>query len=82
MSELHINSINDKNFVPDEGQRDLMCSNKRSFRCPSFGTKIYTNEELGNIHSLCTIFRNIRTRLILEGHSIEQLRNNLDEKRK
>ena len=33
---LHINPISDNNnFVPKEGQRDLMCSNKESLRCPS-----------------------------------------------
>jgi hypothetical protein len=37
MSTLHINPDNDHIFVPEEGQRGLMCSNKKSFRCPSFG---------------------------------------------
>ena len=37
MNKLHIKSISDINFVPKEGQRDLMCSNKKSLRCPSFG---------------------------------------------
>ncbi len=36
MDELHINSI-DKNFVPEEGHRNLMCSNKESIRYPSSG---------------------------------------------
>lgn len=35
METLHINSKSDNNFVPKEGQRDLMCSNKESLRCPS-----------------------------------------------
>ena len=38
MSKLHDKSKNDI-FVPEEGQRDLACSNKKSFRCPSFGIK-------------------------------------------
>jgi hypothetical protein len=37
MDKLHINSTSDNNFVPEEGQRDLMCSNKKSLRCPSLG---------------------------------------------
>ncbi len=37
MNELHNRSIIKDNLVPKEGQRDLLCSNKESFRCPSFG---------------------------------------------
>ena len=37
MNELHANDITDNNFVPEEGQRDLACSNKKSVRCPSSG---------------------------------------------
>ncbi len=37
MSRLHISKVGAYNFVPKEGQRDLMCSNKESLRCPSFG---------------------------------------------
>lgn len=39
MNTLHNDPINDDNFVPKEGQRGLLCSNKKSFRCPSFGIK-------------------------------------------
>ncbi len=35
MSRLHANLISDHIFVPEEGQRDLACSNKKSLRCPS-----------------------------------------------
>jgi hypothetical protein len=35
MSKLHLKSISENNLVPKEGQRDLMCSNKKSLRCPS-----------------------------------------------
>ena len=38
MNELHAEFNND-DFVPKDGQRDFACSNKRSFRCPSFGIK-------------------------------------------
>ena len=38
MSKQHIKLIKNKNnFAPKEGQRDLMCCNKKSLRCPSFG---------------------------------------------
>ena len=36
MNELHDKLIIDNNnLVPKEGQRDLLCSNKESIRCPS-----------------------------------------------
>jgi len=37
MRKLHNKSISENIFVPEEGQRDLLCSNKKSLRCPSFG---------------------------------------------
>ena len=37
MNELHNKLIIDNKLVPKEGQRDLLCSNKKSIRCPSFG---------------------------------------------
>jgi hypothetical protein len=37
MKKLHINSLSDNLFVPKQGQRDLMCSNKKSHRCPFLG---------------------------------------------
>ncbi|HBM45637.1 TPA: hypothetical protein DDZ75_01545 [Patescibacteria group bacterium] len=39
MNKLHNKTINDNIFVPKEGQRDLLCSNKKSLRCPSLGIK-------------------------------------------
>jgi len=43
MERLHINSIIDNNNLePKEGQRDLMCSNKESIRCPSLDYKYVT----------------------------------------
>ena len=38
MDELHVKSISEKNFEPKKGQRDLMCSNKESPRCPFLGS--------------------------------------------
>jgi hypothetical protein len=43
MNELHANSISDNILVPEEGQRDLACSNKKSLRCPSLGVGIINN---------------------------------------
>lgn len=37
MNTLHNKLIIDKIFVPKEGQRDLLCSNKESIRCPFLG---------------------------------------------
>lgn len=37
IEKLHDRSIISDVFVPREGQRDLLCSNKESLRCPSFG---------------------------------------------
>lgn len=38
---------------------------------------VYTNEELENISGLCDILQKIRTRIISEGYSIEELRKSL-----
>ena len=47
MEGQHDKPLNDINFVPKEGQRDLLCCNKKSFRCPSLS---YEHVELqGNI---------------------------------
>jgi hypothetical protein len=37
MGELHKSRISGENIEPREGQRELLCSNKFSNRCPSFG---------------------------------------------
>lgn len=37
MNTLHNGSMKSERLVPKEGQRDLLCSNKASLRCPSFG---------------------------------------------
>ena len=39
MKKLHKSLISNKKFEPREGQRELLCSNKDLFRCPSFGIK-------------------------------------------
>ncbi len=84
MNELRKSSISEEKFVPKEGQRELLRSSKDSLRCPSFGAnelkqEIFSNEELENISELCFIFKKIRSRLISEGYSIEDLRKKLYE---
>ncbi|MBA3733380.1 hypothetical protein H0W91_03320 [Patescibacteria group bacterium] len=49
MSKLHNKPIDDNIFVPKEGERGLLCSNKKSFRSPSFGIEtdlLLTNENV------------------------------------
>ncbi len=38
---------------------------------------IFTDEELENISGLCSVLQRIRTRLISEGYSINELRQKL-----
>lgn len=42
---------------------------------------IYTEEQLQNISELCDVLRTIRARLIREGISIEEVRNEIAKKR-
>ena len=46
MKKLHNKLTIDKIFVPEEGQRGLLCSNKESIRCPSLGIKNNQSEDL------------------------------------
>ncbi|MFA5778430.1 MAG: hypothetical protein WC870_03030 [Candidatus Paceibacterota bacterium] len=86
MDKLHSRLISDNNFEPREGQRDLLCSNNESLRCPSFGLQelkenIFSEEELENISGLCFILKKIRGRLISEGYSMENLRKQIYEQK-
>ena len=45
MSKLHNKLIIDHVIVPKEGQRDLLCSNNESIRCPSLDYKCITPSE-------------------------------------
>ena len=47
MNKLH-DIIKQDDLVPEEGQRDLLCSNKESVRCPSLGL-VQKNEKLQEI---------------------------------
>ena len=71
MNELRINQINDNNFVPKEGQRGLMCSNKESFRCPSLCLNpILSKDTLDALEELGDVLKSIRKRMVSEGYEI------------
>ncbi len=46
MKKLHNKLIVDKIFVPKKGQRDLLCSNKKSIRCPFLGINSNSPEDV------------------------------------
>jgi hypothetical protein len=66
MKKLDKRFINDNIFVPEEGQRDLLSSNKASLRCPSFGVN---NQP---IIEFAKTLKRIHIRLIAEGYIIEE----------
>lgn len=71
MTKLHIGSISDNIFVPEEGQRDLMCSNKESLRCPSLCLRGSLNKEtIESLEELGRILRNIHKRMVSEGYQL------------
>lgn len=46
MSRQHKRLISDTQFIiPKEGQRDLLCCNKKSFRCPSLCVSTNSSED-------------------------------------
>ena len=86
MDKLHESLIGEKDFKHGEGQRELLCSNRDSLRCPSLCTQepkeeIFSEEELENISGLCSVLKKIRGRLISEGYSIENLRKQIYEQK-
>ncbi len=71
MNKLHNNQINDLNFVPKEGQRGLLCSNKESFRCPSLSIEsCLSKETIESLEELGNVLKNIHHRLVSEGYQI------------
>jgi hypothetical protein len=60
------------NFVPEEGQRDFLCCNKESLRCPSLGVDevVLPDETVQAMKELGEILRGIHNRLISEGYTI------------
>ena len=70
MSKLH-KELNNDVFVPDEGQRDFLCNNKSSLRCPSSGfNQTLSDETIFGIKELGNIFNKIHNRLLNEGYII------------
>jgi len=71
MDELHERLISDDNFVPREGQRDLLCSNRKSLRCPSLSSSpILSRETLIALKELGDVLKSIRKRMYNEGYEI------------
>ncbi len=71
MKKLHINLISDNNnFVPKEGQRDLMCSNEASSRGPLSSSPVLSKDTLDALKELGDVLRDIHKRMISEGYEI------------
>ena len=71
MNELHIKLISDNTIVPKEGQRDLMCSNKESLRCPSLcSSSILSKDTLNALEELGDVLKCIHKRMVSEGYEI------------
>jgi hypothetical protein len=66
MKKLYKRNNNDNIFVPEEGQRDLLYSNKASLRCPSFGVN---NQPL---IEFAKSLKKIHIRLKAEGYIIKE----------
>lgn len=58
MIGLHRELNNDDIFVPEEGQRDFLCSNKESLRCPSLGYE-YVESEINLNRAFDTLFEEV-----------------------
>ena len=63
----------DNNFVPEEGQPDLLCRNKESCGCPSLGVRKNTlpPETIQALRELGEILRRIHNRMISDGYIIK-----------
>lgn len=72
MNELH-ESIIGQIIVPNEGQRELLCSNNSPTRCPSLSPSSYTlsQETVDALSELGEVIRGIRKRLMAEGYEIK-----------
>lgn len=70
MMGLHRELNNDEIFVPEEGQRDFLCSNKESLRCPSLGLKAtpLPKETLDSLEELGGILKHIHVRMLSKGY--------------
>ncbi len=71
MNKLHRNLNNDAIFVPKEGQRGFLCSNKESLRCPSLCLRESLNKEtIESLEELGGILKNIHKRMVSEGYQL------------
>ena len=71
MDELHERLISDDNFAPEEGQRDLLCSNRKSLRCPSLSSSpALSRETLNALEELGDVLKSIHKRMVSEGYEI------------
>jgi len=70
IDSLHKGFNNNEKLVPDEGQPDLLCSNKELLGCPSLGvgeTKL-PEETIRAVRELGGILRRIHDQRISEGY--------------
>lgn len=72
MEPLHKGGSTDKNpFVPKEGQRPLLCSNRVGSRCPSLDSDhALSNETLYALEELGDVLRDIYQRMTAEGYEL------------
>ncbi|MFH1623655.1 MAG: hypothetical protein ABID54_00680 [Pseudomonadota bacterium] len=69
MSELHKRN-EELIFVPEEGQRNPLCSNRGSSRCPSLGENLFSQETINSIIELGEVLKTVRKRMSSEGYTI------------
>jgi hypothetical protein len=70
MEPLHKGFDNNKKLVPDEGQPNLLCSNKELSGCPSLGIgePTLSEETIRAVRELGAVLRRIHDRKISEGY--------------
>jgi hypothetical protein len=69
MSRLHKRN-EELIFVPEEGQRNPLCSNRGSSRCPSLGENLFSQETIEAVIELGEVLKPIRKRMLAEGYTI------------
>ena len=58
-------------FVPEGGQRNPLCSNRGSSRCPLTGENyVFSEETISSIIELGEVLKSIRHRMLTEGYTI------------
>jgi hypothetical protein len=59
-------------FVPSEGQRNPLCSNRGSSRCPSLDVseRRFSDDTVESLHELGEVLMRIHKRLVSEGYTI------------